>query len=189
MTADSKPAETPSTPNGTTKATLSAASVTCPSKSPSKTPPAGSTSKPVNRSGGDKKISDEAAAEALAKIGALSTPEALAAYKTVGRWQIQKGVAEVALASTHTNNDSINQALIAAHSILENNPDDVVKVRAAGAVAQLVRTRIANAELALRCAESVREAEASSQKRAMNPPPQFNVNLNVTPKEKPTIEV
>lgn len=185
MMNDSKPAETPSTQSATPRETLSDASATCPSRSVSTTPPAGSTSELTESSGGEKKISDEAAAAALKKIGACTSPEAVAAYRTVGQWSAQQGVAEVALATTTQNDDAVCQALVSAQQILAENPNDVVKTKAISSISTLVKTRINNAELALKCSESI-GASKQGQKQ-LNRAPQFNVQVNVQKDEQKAI--
>jgi len=131
-------------------------------------------------SGGDEKVSDTLAAAALRKIGASATPDAVDAYRTVGRWHAQQGVAEVALATTHQNDDALIQSLITAQSVMASNPDDVIKLKAISSVSQLVKARISNAELTLKCADALGQNKAQAP-AAMNRPPQFFVQVN-TPK-------
>ena len=181
MTDDSKPSATLSGPSGESTMSPSGASATCLSKSPSKEPAAGSTTTLEKTSAGDEKISKAAAAAALKKIGAATTPEAIEAYRTVGRWQVQSGVAEVALASTHQNDDALVQALVHAQNILSDNPDDVVRLKAISQISAVVKSRINNAELTLKCADSLNAAKATSA-APMNRAPQFAVQINVPEK-------
>lgn len=142
-------------------------------------PPAGSTTALAEISDGPAKISDEAAAAALRKIGASATPETVEAYKTVGRWSAQDGAIEVALATTHQNDDSLAQALTAAQNVLASNGDDQIRLKAISSIATCVNTRISNAELVVKCANALRESRIADRQPAMNQPPQFNVQLNL----------
>jgi hypothetical protein len=132
-------------------------------------------------------VSDTDVLDALAKLGVKTAdPVALRAAKTVGSYFNQTGVAEVVLAQTFQTTDALNSALEEAGRILDN-PDDMVKVRGVSSIAQLLKVRISNADLALKCAEQV-GAGRPKPGRALVAPPAFqgatvNVHLPAPPEK------
>lgn len=138
-----------------------------------------------------REVSDAEAAEMLSLIGVKSiTPIKLRVAKELGEHFNRLGVAEVALTQTFENNDFLEEALRSAAAVLDN-PDDMVKVRGVSSIATLIKARISNSDLALKCAEALGANRRDTKKPSCMPPifPGSTVHIHQAPTpEKPVAE-
>lgn len=138
-------------------------------------------------SAGQTDVTDQEFTDALKTMGVSTSTAAIQAARRVGAWALQEGVAEVALASTFQNDGVLDLALKHAMEVMMD-PDMNVKVKGIEAVSKVVKTRIANAGLTLKSAETAgvsrKESESPSGKA-----PIFNVTLNQSSPEPEPIPV